>query len=500
VDDARPGRHDLRDRYRATVLKPIFDAWKADLYPVLIDASRAHVAALASAAVLSPEHAARLLEGLDALDAVPAASFEYDPDVEDVYFALERALVGRLGADIAGNLQLARSRNDLDAAAFRVVVRTRLLMVVDATVALGRTAASRARDGRDVLVVARTHGRPAQPTTAGHVLAAYADTVLRDLARYRLAYEEANRSPLGACALAGTAFPLDRIELARLMGFDGLVENTYDAVAGADYALTTLAACAAALAGASRLLATLDLWAAGSPPVVTLDPGFVQVSSMMPQKRNLVFVEHLRARAMRAAGVLAGQVAGVAATPFEDDNRATSELQADLWRTLDDAADTAQLLSLALGSMVIGPGAPPEDVVASGATATELMDAIVRRRGAAQRQAHAVVSAMVERAPDPRAWTESLMRDVSGAVLGRPLAFPTAELQALLDPRAFVAARQGIGGPSAGAIDAGLGAVAAALAGVERWLAAARERLDASRAALGSRCGQVVAAARRTSS
>ncbi len=500
MDDAHAGRHDLRDRYRATVLKPIFDAWKVDLYPVLIDASRAHVVTLASAAVLSPEHAARLLEGLNALDAVPAASLEYDPDVEDVYFALERALIDRLGADIAGNLQLARSRNDLDAAAFRVVVRTRLLMVVGATVALGRATASCARGGRDTLVVARTHGRPAQPTTVGHVLAAYADAVLRDLARYRLAYEEVNRSPLGACALAGTAFPLDRTELARLMGFDGLVENTYDAVAGADYALATLAACGVAVAGASRMLATLDLWAAGSPPVVTLDPGFVQVSSMMPQKRNLVFVEHLRARAARAAGVLAGQVAGVAATPFEDDNRATSELQVDLWRTLDDATDTAQLLGLALGSMAIGPGVPPDDVVASGATATELMDAIVRRHGTSQRQAHAVVSAMVQRVPDPRMWTESLMRDVSGTVLGRPLAFPTAELQALLDARAFVAARRGIGGPGPTAIDAELDAAAAGLAGVERWLAAARERLESSRAVLRGRCDQVIAAAGRPSS
>ncbi|HLJ60186.1 MAG TPA: lyase family protein [bacterium] len=485
------GSRDLRDRYRTAVLKPIFDAWKADLYPVLIEASRAHVVTLASGGVLTQDQAARLLHGLEVLAGVPPASLEYDPDVEDVYFFVERALAGRLGADVAGNLQLARSRNDLDAGAFRMIVRGRLLAVVDATLGLGRAAATRARDGRDVLLLARTHGQPAQPTTVGHVLAGYAETVLRDLARYRFAYDQVNRSPLGACALAGTAFAFDRRDTARLLGFDGLVENTYDAVVGADYALSALAACGVALAGDSRLLAMVEAWGTGPRPLVTIDPGFVQISSMMPQKRNLVFVEHLRARAARAAGMLAGEIAGVAATPFEDDNRATSELQADLWRTLDDAADVARVLDLALMSMTIGPGAAPEEIVASGATATELMDAMVRRYGTSQRQAHTVVSAMVHRAPDPRTWTQELMRAVTGDVLGRPAAFETAELQALLDPRTFVTTRTSVGGPAPEKIDAELAAVGRSLDDTERWTAGARERLHSSRALLETRCDEI---------
>ena len=485
---------DLRDHYRMTVLRPIFDAWKADLYPVLLEASRAHVVTLVSGGVLAMKRAAQLLQGLDGLDDVRPASLEYDADIEDVYFFVERALTERLGANVAGNLQLARSRNDLDAGAFRIVARARLIAAVDAALALGHAAASRAHDGRNVLVLAHTHGQPAQPTTMGHVLAGFAETVLRDLARYRLAYEQVNRSPLGACALAGTAFALDRLEVARLLGFDGLVENTYDAVVGADYALAVLAACAVALSSGSRMLATLEEWGTGPRPAVGIDAGFVQISSMMPQKRNLVFVEHLRARATRAAGALAGAVAGVAATPFEDDNRATSEPQIDLWRALDDAADMARILALALTSMTMSPGIPPDEIVASGATASELMDAMVRRHGTSQRQAHMVVAAMARRAPDPRTWTEALMREVSQDVLGQPVAFETAELHAFLDPWTFVATRTGPGGPAPDRVDAELEAIARALREAEQWTAGVRDRIRSSRALLRRRCDQVIAA------
>jgi argininosuccinate lyase len=369
-----------------------------------------------------------------------------------------------------------------------MVVRDKLLAAAEATLDVGRAAVARGRDGRDVLILARTHGQPAQPTTLGHVLAGYAETVLRNLERHRLAYRQVNLSPLGACALAGTGFALDRHELARLLGFDGLVENTYDAVAGADYALVALSACGIALSHDSRLLATLEAWGTGPRPVIRIDPGFLQVSSMMPQKRNIVFVEHLRARAARASGAIAAAVSGVAATPFEDDNRATSELQEDLWRTLDDTAKVNRILHLVLTSMTIGAGVPADEIVASGATATELMDALVRRLSVSQRQAHTVVSAMVQRAADPRMWTGPLVAAVTEDLLRRPAPFGTAEVQAALDPWAFVTTRTSVGGPAPAMVDAELDAIAVALDDAQRWNAAAHDSLRAAQIELRRRC------------
>lgn len=488
MSEGPPEDRNLRNQYRMEILKPLFDAWKGELYPVLLEASRAHVITLASGKALSNDQATRLIHGLAALTALAPADLAYDSDIEDVYFFIERALAEHLGPDVAGNLQLARSRNDLDAGAFRMVVRDKLLAAIEATLEVGRAAAARARHGRDVLIVARTHGQPAQPTTLGHVLAAYAETLLRNLERYRLAYRQVNRSPLGACALAGTGFALDRHQLARLLGFEGLVENTYDAVVGADYALVALSACGIALSHDSRLLATLEAWGTGPRPVIRIDPGFIQISSMMPQKRNLVFVEHLRALAARASGALASAVSGVAGTPFEDDNRATSELQEDLWRTLDDAARVNRILHLALTSMTIGTGVPGDEIVASGATATELMDVLVRRLGTSQRQAHAVVSAIIHRAPDPRTWTGTLVAAVAEELLGRPAPFGTAEVQAALDPWTFVTTRTSVGGPAPAMVDAELGAIGHALDDAQRWMTAARDGLRAAQIDLRRRC------------
>jgi argininosuccinate lyase len=482
---------DVRSAYRREVLAALFDALKHDLFGELIEASRAHVVALAGDGLIGTADARGLLTALDALDEQEPAALTYDPDVEDLYFYLERHLASRLGADAAGNLQLARSRNDLDAAVHRMMARRKLLALGDAIGAAGAALAERAREGRGVLIVGRTHGAPAQPTTLGHVLTAYLDTVLRDLRRLRAAYETTNRSPLGACAFAGTTFPLDRELLARRLGFDGLVQNTYDAVVAADFVLEGEAACAIALSQASRFIETLRAWGAEAAPPLRLDAGLVQISSMMPQKRNLVFAEHLRSRAARAAGTLMAALAGAGEPPFEDDNRSSLDLIAPYDALLDETAGVFRVLALALDTAEVGVGAAPDTIVASGATTSEVMDTLVRRCGLPQRQAHRVVSAMVDRARDPRTWTGETLRQVGHEVTGRHIDLSTAALQEALAPGGFVQNRKTAGGPAAESIDAMLERDAAVLDGHREWLRDARQRLEAAHTALHAACQDV---------
>jgi argininosuccinate lyase len=475
-----------RAAYGREVLGRLFDELKSELVGELLEATRAHVVVLHDCRILPEGQAARLLPEIDALAS--AATPRYDPGVEDLYTWIERHLVQRLGEEVAGNIQLARSRNDLDAAAYRMVIRRRLLDLAEAQLEAAEALLLRAQEGRALLIVARTHGAPAQPTTLGHVLAAYLDVVGRDLGRTRAAFATVNRSPLGACALAGTAFPLDREALAAWAGFDGLVANTYDAVSGADYVLDPLAAAAVGLAQASRFLETLRLWAVAPRPPLRLDPGLVQTSSMMPQKRNAVFVEHLRARAMRTAGALAGALAAVAAAPFEDSDLASTDLQAGVWAALEEAAGTYRVLGLVLRTAVVGPGEGPDGIVASGATASELMDVLVHRFGLTHRTAHRVVSTLVDHQPDPRAWTGTVVADVVRRIAGRNLAMRTEEVQAALDPAGFVNARATRGGPSAAALAQGLEEAQGALRDHRAWLAGVREGLARSHARLAARC------------
>jgi argininosuccinate lyase len=472
--------------YGREVLGRLFDELKSELMAELLEATRAHIVVLHDCRMVPAGQAARVLSEIEGLASVAAPP--YDPGVEDLYGWIERYLAQRLGEEVAGNVQLARSRNDLDAAVYRMVIRRRLLDLAAAQLDAAEALLLRARESRALLIVARTHGAPAQPTTLGHVLAAYLDVVGRDLGRTRAAFATVNRSPLGACALAGTAFPLDREALAAWAGFDGLVENTYDAVTGADYVLEPLAAVAVGLAQASRFLETLRLWAAAPTPPLRLDSGLIQVSSMMPQKRNAVFVEHLRARAARTAGALAGALAAVAAAPFEDSDLASTDLQAGAWAALEEAAGTYRVLDLVLRTAAVGTGTTPDEIVASGATASELMDTLVRRFGLAQRIAHRVVSTMADQQPDPRAWTGALLADVARRVAGRDVAMRTEEVGAALDPAGFVDGRATRGGPSAAALARGLREARRALRDHRAWLVGAREGLAGAHARLAARC------------
>jgi argininosuccinate lyase len=477
-----------REAYRREVLGPLFRDLKGELVGELLEATRAHLVVLHDNRMLGASQVASLLRAIEALARADPAALAYDPEVEDLSFALERDLAGHVGAEMAGSIQLARSRNDLDGAAYRMVVRRKLLDLAEAQAGTAAALLARARDGGGTLVVARTHGAPAQPTTLGHILWAYLEVVRRDQGRARAAYATVNRSPLGACALAGTGFPLDREGLAAWAGFDALVENTYDAVASADHILEAGAAAAVGLAQAARFLETLRLWASAPRPPLRLDPGLIQISSMMPQKRNAVFVEHLRARAAHAAGALAGGLASVAAAPFEDSDQAATDLQATAWAVLDQAAGTYRVLGLALRTAAIGEGAPPEEVVASGATASELMDTLVRRFGLPQRTAHHVVSALVDRASDPRVWTGELVREVAREVTGRDLVMRTEEVRRALDPAAFIDGRSTRGGPSGAALARGLAEAQGAVRDHEAWLAGARARLAAAHDGLSARC------------
>jgi argininosuccinate lyase len=490
MDD--PGRRDARGTYHREVLAALFDGLKGDLFGDLVEASRAHVVALGAAELVGEADARALLTALEALGEQDASGLVYDPDVEDLYFHLERHLTSRLGPDIAGNLQLARSRNDLDAGAHRMMARRKLLALGDMLVATGAALAARAREGRDLLIVGRTHGAPAQPTTLGHTLTAYLDTLLRDLQRLHAAYQTTNRSPFGACAFVGTAFPLDRELLARLLGFDGLVQNTHDAVAAADFVLEGEAVCAIALSQVSRFIETLRLWSTETAPPLRLDAGLVQISSMMPQKRNLVFAEHLRSRGARAAGTLMGALAGAGQAPFEDDNRASIDLIAPYRTLLDEAAGVFRVLGVALDTAAVGVGAAPDAILASGATTSEVMDTLVRRCGLSQRQAHQIVTSMVDRQADPRAWTEEMLRQTGREVTGREIGIPTEALQRALDPWAFVQSRQTAGGPAPAAIDAMLDRDMEALNEHRAWLADAQQRLRTAQMALREACQSVV--------
>ena len=225
------------------------------------------------------------MTGLARLEQEGTAGAVYDGRYEDLFFYLEDRLAGFTSPEAVGNMQMARSRNDLDGAMCRWVVREGILSLLDDIHTLRKRILALANEHIDTLMPGYTHTQPAQPTTLAHYLGAVAAFLERDAARLQQAYPRVNQSPLGSAAFTTTTgFPIDREMVAGLLGFDGLVDSSYDAVGGADYQVETAGAVQIAAASLSRLLTDLLFWATQEAAALRIGDEFIQISSIMPQK------------------------------------------------------------------------------------------------------------------------------------------------------------------------------------------------------------------------
>lgn len=439
--------------YRERVLEPDYGFAVRHLKDHLLDALTAHartVAALPAAAEHQAEVAA-LDAALRALRDRPAPP--YDPDVPDLYFALQRELAAEAGEAALGWLRLGLSRNDLDMTVYKLRARDIMCTTARSLLALQRALLQQADAHLSSVMVAFTHHQPGQPTTVAHYLAGVASVVDRDLARALAALERLDRCPLGAAALAGSSHPLDRERTAALLGFAGPVESTYDAVAASDWQVDTATVTISVAVTLSRLLTDFIAWS--SQGLVRLSDDLTQGSSIMPQKRNPVALEHARTRFSRALGAAQMVILSSHNIPFGDLN--------DFGPDVQGALQTMHLqlcggLALTLACLQAGrfdEAALARSLERTDTTATELADELVRSRGVSFQEAHRTVAALVARlAGEGRALTEAEPADL--VAVGGPSLSPEA-LHEALSPRAFVARRTGLGGPAPDSVRVHLG-------------------------------------------
>lgn len=439
--------------YADTILAPQFAASQRWLFEPMLDASEAHLLMLQATGLMSAEQARRVWDALQALHAAGAASFAYDPHVEDLFFQMEARIVERAGEEAGGNLHLARSRNDLDAAMARLALRGKLLTVHGLLEQLRETLLRRIEEHAETLMPGHTHTQPAQPTTLGHFLAATAEALERDTVRVQAAFTRTNRGPLGAAALTTTGFPIDRELTASLLGFDDVVINSYDAIGGVDYALEGLGALTTCVLGLARFIHELLLWATREYGTLQIANSFIQISSIMPQKRNPVVLEHLRARVGWVLGSAMTAQTLVHGAAFGDTVDVEDELYEPLFRTFEQGIDFLRLADSAMATTQFDKEKMAARATEGFTTATEIADTLVRTCGLSFRQAHRVASTIVRRANgEPSAVTTALVSEAAvealGADLGARVQLSEAQLQAALDPWAFVRSRTIPGGPA----------------------------------------------------
>ncbi len=361
--------------------------------------SRAHAAMLAAQDIISADDAAAILQGLDTIEQeIREGTFPYRAEFEDIHMNVEARLRELIG-DAAGRLHTARSRNDQVATDFRLWVRDACDRTVEQLTGLQRALVAQAETHAATLMPGFTHLQPAQPVTFGHHMMAYVEMFGRDRARFSDARARMNECPLGAAALAGSPFPIDRHATASALGFDRPTANSLDSVSSRDFALETLAAASICAGHLSRLAEEIVIWMTPQFGFIQLSDAYTTGSSIMPQKRNPDAAELVRAKSGRITGALVALSTVMKGLPLA--------YSKDMQEDKPPVFEAFDALHLALAAMtgMVGDLQPDRERMAAAAgsgfsTATDLADWLVRELGMAFRDAHHVTGRAVKRAEE----------------------------------------------------------------------------------------------------
>jgi argininosuccinate lyase len=363
--------------------------WRQD-----IRGSRAHVMMLAHTGILDASVAASIRNGLTTIEAeIESGAFTFSRALEDIHMNIESRLAELIGPD-AGRLHTARSRNDQVATDFKLWVRDAIDDITGQIRTLMIALAEKARDFSGAVMPGFTHLQSAQPVTFGHHLLAYVEMLARDRGRFMDARVRLNESPLGAAALAGTSFPIDRKMTAQLLGFDRPTANSIDSVSDRDFALEALAAASITAMHLSRFAEEIVIWSTPQFGFVTLSDAFTTGSSIMPQKKNPDAAELVRAKAGRIIGALNALLIVMKGLPLAY----AKDMQEDKEQTFD-ALLTLSLSLAAMTGMVKDMQPQTRRLKAAAgsgySTATDLADWLVRALGIPFREAHHITGRIV---------------------------------------------------------------------------------------------------------
>lgn len=433
--------------YTENVLADCFEDAKRYFLEALLAVDYAHSIMLAEQKIITDDELKMLLKALRSLDLDKIRRTKYDGTYEDLFFYIQQEITKNCDRDVAGKLHTARSRNDIDVTIYRLHLRGVTLKLLGETMNLRQTMLDLAAQHHETLIPAYTHTQPAQPSTLAHFLLAIAENLGRDVKRLQRAFENMNFCPLGACAITTTGFPISRQRTAELLGFTAPTVNSYASIASIDYFTEMLGATTTLLVNVGKFAQEFLLMAMQEFDVIVLSDGFVQTSSIMPQKRNPVALEHVRAIASKGLGQALGVMTAVHNTPFGDINDSEDDIQPLIYSAIRDATRAVSLLGSTLQTATFNVETLRRRAGENFITVTELADTIVRRENVSFRVAHKIVAQSVKDAVAAKSEiTHEILQSAARDVLGSELSLSAAETEQAMSAENFVNIRKIYGG------------------------------------------------------
>lgn len=483
--------------FSEAVLAPLFEGVKRHYVDPMNAINQAHLVMLLDTGILPANTCAAIAAALVEIDNdIDLDSLRYTGEHEDYFFLVEHELKRRTGPDTGGMLHTARSRNDMDHTIFKMVLKQKVNHLLAQLIGCTEVLLAKARSNTDTLIVAYTHGQPAQPSTYGHYLAAVIEVLLRDIQRLQQASEALDYCPMGAAAITTSGFPVDRQQMAGLLGFREPLLNSYGCIASVDYITGLYSAIKLIFLHLGRVIQDFQFWTAFEVGQLWVPNSLVQISSIMPQKRNPVSVEHLRHLSSVICGRCDTLVNTMHNTPFTDMNDSEGEVQVAGYAVFDGADRVLKLFSSLASCSSINAQRVAETIDRSCITITELADSLVREEKLSFRQAHSIAAdTSVSISRQGRVLSEGyeFFSQVFQTTLGRATSLSEGDFKRYVSAENFVAVRNRPGGPAAASLADAMTDYAGKLEGFKTSLATDVARSNDAASQLSARFEAVAA-------
>lgn len=430
---------ELRPGYNEAKEKKIWD---------MLAINEAHLMMLVEQGIVSKEDGKILFNCIENMDYKKYENYEYSGKFEDLFFEMEDEQI-QLTNGLAGNIHLARSRNDMSLCLDHMIFRKELLELIELLADMQNTVKLFGEAHKDTLFVAYTHAQHAQPSVLGHYYLGLFDVLNRDLERLEHAYHQVNGSVMGAAAITTSGFPINRQRVAELLGFDYVIENSFDAIGDIDFMTETASAIGLAALNLGRVITDMVTWATEGMDMIILADGYISTSSIMPQKRNPIALEHLRSSLSMVKGLADSVLTAYVKSPYGDisDHEDITSILSQCIRLLKTNYTT---FNAVMGTLDVDVKLLRETAYESFAVVTEVADEIVRVCHIPFRSAHHVVATMVKEANKKGYNLKNMEKEfftpIYKQVTGKDFEGDFALIKRSMDPQSFVDTRNIYGG------------------------------------------------------
>lgn len=446
------------------------------LLKAVIRINEAHVVMMMEQKIIDWLTGVKLLQALGELkDRIKLRSW-----TEDVHISVEEEIIRRTDVEIGGNLNIGKSRNDQVSTAIRMELRENLLNLITLIVKLQRTLIELVEKHVETIIPGYTHLQPAQPVTFAHYLLSYVDMLERSLHRLEENYQRINLCPMGAGALATSSFPLNRERIADLLGFDGMIENSIDAVSSRDFILETLANLTIIAVDISRLVEDLIIWSSPDFGIIELPDGFSSTSSIMPQKKNPDVLEVIRARMSYILSNFVASATIMKSLPSSY-NLDFQEITPRLWESMETITSALSIFSKLINHLRVNKEVLNKPSF-NFSTSTELVNMLVRKYKVPFRMAHKIVGAsirhLIEKGLTLSDLTPELLRTIAKDSLVLTLNVKEEDIRASINPLEFVKAHNVRGGPAPTEVKRMIGIRRKSIALSKAWLSKKKLKLN----------------------